>query len=184
MAKEVRDKGAETDNDNDGPDASCCFRRSTSFGTFSECQRSLNSNDQPSTLSANKATTIVRLTFLNRHSSTLVVRLDLVPKDHSQLPIFNRPYDEHLAFLLQLLYGLWSLLPRFLQRTDLNASALPCLTLNLCQQGGFVTEIEFMLDIDKVLILSAHNDRESNHLVGIEIGFLVPVDTVVVSELF
>jgi hypothetical protein len=37
------------------------------------------------------------------------------------------------------------LFPRLLQETNRNAAPLAGLTLDLCQQGGFVAEVEFML---------------------------------------
>ena len=87
-------------------------------------------------------------TFLHQLPSMLLVRLDLIPKHHTQLTIFHRPCYVHLALLLQLFYRLRCLLPALLQRAHGQAATIASLSLDLSEQSGFVANVEVVLEIN------------------------------------
>lgn len=98
-----------------------------------------------STRNGHCAPVVIIRTFLNLCPAILLVRLDLIPKDHPQLTVFQCSGDVNFPFFLQLLNRLWGFLPTLLQRTNGEAAAFPCLPLDLSKERSLVSYIEVKL---------------------------------------
>ncbi|OBZ74433.1 hypothetical protein A0H81_05396 [Grifola frondosa] len=86
-----------------------------------------------------------KLTFVDGHAATLLIRLEFVPENHAHLTIFERARDVHFALLFELFDRLRGLLPALLKCTHGEATALTCLALDLGEKGGFISDIVVVL---------------------------------------
>ena len=111
------------------------------MGTSRPCQSSLNST---ACQAVHSACTTAR-TFIDRHTTLLLVRFDLIPEHHAHLPILERAGDVNLTVLLEFLNGLWRLLPALFESSNRETAAFACLALDLSQESSLISHIEIML---------------------------------------